>query len=102
MCSHSTNSTITGKAIPKHTSGIWTPSDSACICRAWSRYCCICGTLKQRSVLGESERQAQVLVRASGQPHEPVGAQQRALNLGGVERAARRADALGEIGDLVE
>ncbi len=28
------NSTIAGKAIPKHTSGMWTASDSACICRA--------------------------------------------------------------------
>ena len=28
------NSTIAGKAMPKHTSGMWTASDSACIWRA--------------------------------------------------------------------
>jgi hypothetical protein len=31
---HSANSTSTGKAIPKQTSGMCTDSDSACICRA--------------------------------------------------------------------
>jgi hypothetical protein len=31
---HSANRTITGNAIPKHTSGMCTASDSACICRA--------------------------------------------------------------------
>jgi hypothetical protein len=31
------SSTITGKAMPKHTSGMWTVSDNACIRRAWSR-----------------------------------------------------------------
>ena len=36
---HSANSTITGNAIPKHTSGMWTAKESACIWRAWSRYC---------------------------------------------------------------
>jgi hypothetical protein len=30
-------STSAGNAIPKHTSGMCTASDSACICRAWSR-----------------------------------------------------------------
>jgi hypothetical protein len=34
---HSMSSTITGKAMPKHTSGMWAVNDSACICRAWSR-----------------------------------------------------------------
>ena len=34
---HSTNSTITGNAIPKHTSGMCTANDSACIWRASSR-----------------------------------------------------------------
>ena len=34
---HSMSSTITGKAMPKHTSGIWAVNDNACICRAWSR-----------------------------------------------------------------
>ncbi len=37
-CSPSMNSTITGNEIPKQTSGMWTPSESACICRASSRY----------------------------------------------------------------
>src|ERR1700760_940682 len=36
--SHSANSTIAGNAIPKQTSGMCTENDSACICRAWSRY----------------------------------------------------------------
>ncbi len=30
--------TIAGNEIPKQTSGMWTPSDSACIWRASSRY----------------------------------------------------------------
>jgi hypothetical protein len=34
---HSTNSTIVGKAIPKQTSGMCTENDSACICRACSK-----------------------------------------------------------------
>ena len=34
---HSMSRTITGKAMPKHTSGMWAVKDSACICRAWSR-----------------------------------------------------------------
>jgi hypothetical protein len=34
---HSANSTITGNAIPKQTSGMCTASDSACICRASNR-----------------------------------------------------------------
>jgi len=34
---HSMSSTITGKAMPKHTSGMWAVNDSACICRAWNR-----------------------------------------------------------------
>ena len=36
-CSHSANMTIAGKAMPKHTSGMWTENDSACICRASSQ-----------------------------------------------------------------
>ena len=36
-CSHSTNSTIAGNAIPKQTSGMCAAKDSACICRASSR-----------------------------------------------------------------
>jgi hypothetical protein len=32
---HSANSTSTGNAMPKQTSGMWTDSDRACICRAW-------------------------------------------------------------------
>ena len=36
-CSHSTNRTIAGKAIPKATSGMCTMNDSACIWRAWRR-----------------------------------------------------------------
>jgi hypothetical protein len=34
---YSANRTRTGKAMPKHTSGICTASDSACICRASNR-----------------------------------------------------------------
>jgi hypothetical protein len=34
---HSANSTSTGNAMPKHTSGMCTASDSACICRASNR-----------------------------------------------------------------
>jgi hypothetical protein len=34
---HSANRTSTGNAMPKHTSGICTASDSACICRASNR-----------------------------------------------------------------
>ncbi len=36
-CSHSANSTIAGKAMPKQTSGMCTENDRACICRACSR-----------------------------------------------------------------
>src|SRR5579862_7353929 len=39
MCIHSAKSTSAGKAMPKQTSGMWTANDSACICRACSRYC---------------------------------------------------------------
>src|SRR5215217_4756739 len=35
--SPSTNRNMAGNAIPKHTSGMWTPSESACIWRACSR-----------------------------------------------------------------
>jgi hypothetical protein len=35
--SHSARSTIAGNAIPKHTSGMWTANESACIWRASSR-----------------------------------------------------------------
>src|SRR3954449_8204614 len=35
--------TIAGKAIPKQTSGMWTANESACISRAWSRWCCSTG-----------------------------------------------------------
>jgi hypothetical protein len=41
--SHSTNRMIARKAIPKHTSGICTANDSACICRACSKYSCVPG-----------------------------------------------------------
>src|ERR671916_55442 len=34
---------MAGKAIPKHTSGMCTANDMACICRAWSRYSCSTG-----------------------------------------------------------
>ena len=34
------NRNIAGKAIPKHTIGMCTASDSACICRAWTRSRC--------------------------------------------------------------
>jgi hypothetical protein len=37
-CSHSTKSTMAGKEIPKQTSGMCTPNESACICRASVRY----------------------------------------------------------------
>ena len=40
---HSAKSTIAGKAIPKQTSGMCTASESACICRASSRYSCSIG-----------------------------------------------------------
>ena len=41
--SHSMNRTITGNAMPKHTSGMCTANDSACIWRASSRYSCWTG-----------------------------------------------------------
>jgi hypothetical protein len=47
--SPSQKSTIAGNAMPKQTSGMWTPSESACIWRASSRYSCISGSTLTRS-----------------------------------------------------
>src|SRR5581483_5887768 len=50
----------------------------------------------------EIERQAEVLVRARGQPHEAVGGQDRALDLDVAVEAARAAQTPDQGSDLVE
>ena len=50
---HSMTSTITGNAIPKHTSGMCTANDSACIWRASSRWSCCTGPSAWASVTSD-------------------------------------------------